>query len=88
MCFTVCVSSGNCNSIIKVLQYEMIQRFMGKFESHLFKLSLKKKAFLFIFYLLLIFYFFPSYMVNINKYKKNIKYNNVTKLKFLWKKVK
>ena len=36
----VCFLQGLCDSIIKILLYERTQRFVNKFESHLFKVSL------------------------------------------------
>ena len=49
------ISWGHCDSIIKVLLYEKIQRFVNKFENNLFKVSCLNEAFLFVF--LFIFYF-------------------------------
>ena len=49
------ISWGHCDSIIKVLLCEKIQRFVNKFESNLFKVSCLNEAFLFVF--LSIFYF-------------------------------
>ena len=72
----------------KVLLYEKIQRFVNKFESHLFKVSESETGFIyFLFVYFLFFYFFPRYNANINKMENGIQ-NNVTMLKFLWKRVK
>ena len=49
------ISWGHCDSIIKVLLYEKIQRFVNKFENNLFKVSCLNEAFLLVF--LFIFYF-------------------------------
>ena len=62
------ISWGHCDSIIKVLLYEKIQRFVNKFESNLFKVSCLNEAFLFIFYLFFILLFFPKLQP---EYKQN-----------------